>query len=86
MEWVLIIEAIFKLLEQCQEKRSRAEIEAGLKDPGMIERWAIRKIVRKEMGLRGLKLWAAVDEGMEELRSLDAEDIEQLMAGVPAQE
>jgi len=79
MEWILIIEAIFKLIEQCQEKRSREEIEAGLKEPGVVERWAIRKLVRDKWGLRGKELWAKVDEGMEELRSLDAEDVAELM-------
>ncbi len=84
MEWILIIEAIFKMIQECQDNRSRRDIEAGMNNPGVRERWAIRKVVRKEWNLRGRKLWEKVDEGMDELRDLDVEDIQVLMSSVPS--
>lgn len=80
MDWVMIITAIIAAIQQCQQDRD--DIEAGLNNPGLRERWSIRKIVRKEWGLRGRDLWAKVDEGMDELRDLDSDDIAQLMAAV----
>ncbi len=78
MEWVLLIEKIIELIQKCRENRSRAEIEGGLKRPGIMERWALRAILR-EKGLRGRELRAKVAEGIEELKSLDSDDIKELM-------
>ena len=86
MEWILIIEAIFKLIEQCQEKRSREEIEARLKEPGRLEQWALRQIIRQELGLRGKDLRAKVDEGMTELREWDEDDIAAFMVAIPVKD
>lgn len=79
MEWVLLIEKILELIQRCRENRSRAEIEAGLKRPGRLERWALRRVLRKETSFRGRALRDKIDEGIQELRSLDADDIEYLM-------
>jgi len=79
MEWVLLIEKIIELIQKCRENRSRAEIEGGLKRPGIMERWALRAILREETGLRGRALRAKVNEGIEELKSLDSDDIQELM-------
>lgn len=79
MEWVLLIEKILELIQKCRENRSRSEIEAGLRRPGRLERWALRAILRKEKGFRGTELRAKVAEGIEELKLLDGEDIQWLM-------
>lgn len=79
MEWILLIEKIIELIQKCRENRSRAEIEGGLKRPGRVERWALRRVLKQETNLRGRALRDKVDEGIDELRSLDADDIEFLM-------
>ncbi|KKN77722.1 hypothetical protein LCGC14_0356960 [marine sediment metagenome] len=86
MEWIMIITAIIEAIQECQENRDRDDIEAGLNKPGPRERWAIRRILIQEKGLRGKKLWRKVDEGMNELRALDSEDIQRVMASVPMPE
>jgi hypothetical protein len=79
MEWILLIEKIIELIQKCRENRSRSEIEGGLKRPGRLERWALRRVLKQETNLRGRVLRDKVDEGIDELRSLDADDIEFLM-------
>lgn len=84
MEWFILLMPLFqKWIENCQKKRSRSKIEAGLSNPGIMERWAIRAVIKKEMGLRGRELRAKVNEGMAELRSADEEDIQEFMAKIP---
>lgn len=84
MEWfILLMPMIIQLIEQCQEDRSREDIEAGLNHPGTLEKWAMRKILRQE-GYRRRELWRRVNQGMAELKAADREDIAALMADVPS--
>lgn len=64
MDWMLIITMLFDFLRECMENRSRDDIEAGIRDPGAAETFALRYILRKEFGLRGKKLRKAVREGV----------------------
>ncbi len=74
----MIITAIIEAIQACQEQRDRADIEAGLNNPGLLERFALRAILRKK-GYRGRKLVQKVREGMEELRSLEPDEVSALM-------
>ena len=61
MPWALLIEMAFEfMMENCDQKRDRAAIEAGLNDPGPQEAIAIRRVMRRyfrdEKGLRRKKL------------------------------
>lgn len=64
MDWMLIITMLFDFLAECMENRSRDDIEAGIRNPGMAETFALRYVLRKEFGLRRKKLRQAVREGL----------------------
>ncbi len=84
MEWfIILMPMIMQMIEQCQESRDREDIEAGLNNPGVREKWAMRKVLRDE-GYRGKELWNRVRQGMTELRAADRDDVAALMADVPA--
>ena len=78
MPWMLIFEMVIEMIMKCQETRRRADIEAGLLDPGVQEIGALRFILRKQ-GLRGRKLRDAVNEGLAWAKS-QPEAIYDLMA------
>ncbi len=79
MDFFLWAIKIIEMIRECRENQSRAEIERGLSNPGFLQKWAIRKLVRQNTKLRGRALWAKVREGMDELRDLDSDDIKELM-------
>jgi len=81
MEWVLLIEMIIKMIQECQENRSSHDIEAGLNNPGILEYFACKRIVRKEMGLRGKALRQKAREGMGELQKLKPAEVQLLVSG-----
>jgi hypothetical protein len=82
MGWFAIFEAVLDLIERCQEKRDPAEIEAGLNNPGILEKLSLRAVIKKELGLSGKKLRKKVKQGMAELRDLDPSDIREIMEEV----
>ena len=64
MDWMLVITMLFDFLAECMKNRSRDDIEAGIRDPGMAETFALRYILRKKFGLRGKELRKAVHGGI----------------------
>ncbi|KKM59943.1 hypothetical protein LCGC14_1546840 [marine sediment metagenome] len=85
MEWFILLMPLFqKWIENCQKRRSRSKIQNGLNNPGIMERWALRSVIREELGLSGRELREKVREGMTELRSASEDDVQELMDGVPA--
>ena len=81
MEWILMIEAIFKMIQECMEDRSNQDIVAGMKNPGPLEYFACKRIVRRETGLRGRALRRKAREGMKELQALEPAEVEMLVSG-----
>lgn len=84
MEWILIIQQIITMIQDCQKNRTAAAIEAGMNNPGLQEWWAIRSILKNEPhNLSGRDLRGKTREGMDELRSLEPEDVADIMAMIP---
>lgn len=81
MEWVLLIEMIIKAIQKCRESRTEGAVIAGLNDPGVLEYFAIKRIVRREWGLRGKALRRKAREGMRELQALKPKEIALLVSG-----
>lgn len=81
MEWVLLIEMIIKMIQECRENRTDPEIVAGLNDPGRLEYFACKRIVRRELGLRGKALRRKAREGVTELRKLTPGEVALLVSG-----
>lgn len=79
MGWILFIERLIAAIQECREERSIESIEAGLNNPKFLERFVLRSMLKKD-GLRGHALRDKVREGMAELRDLDPEDIQELVA------
>lgn len=85
MNWIPIIMEIIKAIQECQENRATAAIEASMNDPGLQEWWALRKILKSEPhNLKGHALREATREGMDELRAMEPEDVADIMAMIPA--
>jgi hypothetical protein len=80
VSWEILIPLILEIIRDCVENRDRASVEARLNKPGVREAWALRKLLRKEEGLRGQELHATVREGMDYLADMDAEEIGALVA------
>jgi len=64
MDWMLIVTLLFEFLQDCMVNRSRAEIMAGVRNPGARETFALRFILWKTFHLRGEALRDAVQEGL----------------------
>ena len=75
MDWAALIAMIIKVITECMENRDRVTVERQLAHPGFGEAWALRKILRKETGLRGRALYRKIREGMAYLDDMDAEEI-----------
>lgn len=83
---VLLLEnlpAILALFENCSKRDGAKTVYDRLRNPGMIERWALRQTLQAQ-GLRGRDLREAVEAGMDWLRKADEDDIRELLkdAGV----
>lgn len=84
MEWVLIIEMVMAMIQQCQENRDRDDIERGLNKPGVVERLALIHVLRNgEFEYRGRKLKKKTRKYFKRLKNSSKEDIATLMARVP---
>ncbi len=81
MEWVLLIEMIIKMIQECRENRTPEAIAAGMNDPGLLEYFACRRAVRRQLGLRGAPLRRKAREGIQELQALTAAEVEMLVSG-----
>ena len=68
MPWELIIPIVIDLIKGCMEDTDKASVTAALQSPGLRERWAFRKAIVQQTGVRGRALRDAVSEGMEMLR------------------
>ncbi len=79
MEWVAIADMIFKMIQQCQENRSREAIVAGMISPGPREVLALRRILKGE-GHRRKELKKLVAEGIQYLVSMSAVEVEEMVA------
>jgi len=47
MEWVAIVMAIIKAIQECREDQKPAEIVDGLLAPGRLEKFVVRREVRR---------------------------------------
>ena len=83
MEWALIIEMIIEAIMECRENRDRADVEAGLRNPGLRETIAMRRALRSE-GFHGRDLREAMNEGVATLREMPPAEITALMDAVEA--
>ena len=83
MNWIALFEMILRMIEQCQENRSRRDIERGMNNPGAREYLAAKAIIKKEWGLKGKKLRKKAREAVDELRSLSKGEVREIMAAVP---
>lgn len=89
MEWILMIQEVIKMIQECLEKRREPDIVAGMNDPGRLEYFACKQIARKKMpweGKRRGKKWRAkvrevAKEGMAELQALEPAEVELLVSG-----
>ena len=81
MEWIMLIEMIIKFIQECQENRSKEAIVAGMQSPGPLEYFACKRLLRRELGLRGKALRNKAKEGMAELRNLSRKEVELLVSG-----
>lgn len=89
MEWILMIQAVIKMIQECMEDRTEPEIIAGMNDPGRPEYFACKQIARKEMpwkGKRRGKKWRkkvreVAKEGVVELQALEPAEVEMLVSG-----
>ena len=81
MEWVLLIEMIIKAIQECREARTDPDILAGLNNPGPLEYFAAKRIIRREWRLRGKKLRKKARQAIVELQSLNPAEVEMLMSG-----
>ncbi len=79
MGWESLIFQLFAALIECIQDRRRESVEAGLRDPGLREAIALRRVLKKEEGLRGRALHVKVREGMDYLRDMDGEEISALV-------
>jgi len=84
MDWIMILTMLMEMLQKCQENRTPEAIEAGLNNPGIRERLALRAAIKEKLGLRGSALREKVAEGMDELRGIGPEGVSDLMAEVAA--
>jgi len=80
MEWMLIFQALIEAIAKCIDernprRRSRAQVEAGLLNPGLLEAACLRQILKDQFGLRGRELRRRGREGIEVLKSLPKEHI-----------
>ena len=64
MDWLPIVAMLLEFLQDCMANRNRAEIMAGVRNPGPRETFALWYILRKECKLRGKELRDAVQEGL----------------------
>ena len=64
-DWMIAFTMLLEFLQECMENRSRADIEAGIRNPGLREVMALRYVLRRKFGLRGRELRDAVKEGVE---------------------
>ncbi len=84
MEILILFMPIFiKWIEKCQEDRNRNDIEAGLNNPGLRERFGIWLVFRRNTELRRKALRLEVEDAMAGLRDMEPEDIQAFMAAVP---
>ena len=67
MDWSVIIAIVLDLLKDCFDDNDPAALTKRLQNPGIPERWAMRRALI-EHGIRGKALRDAVKEGMEMLR------------------
>jgi len=81
MEWVMLIEMIIKAIQECRENRSDNDIVAGLNSPGVLEYFACKRILKRELGLRGKKLRRKAREGIAELSKLEPAEVQMLVSG-----
>ena len=80
MEWVAIVQMIIKMIAECREDRSSEEIMRGLGRPGLVERLALRSVLRDDCGLEGRDLWKTTREGMQKLKQAKPTQLSALMA------
>ena len=83
--FALILPIILEFLVECRETRSRADIEAGLRDPGLREVIACRRAIRAETKLRRRPLREAVSDCMRRLKDLPSAAITAAMDEVEAE-
>jgi len=79
MDWMAIFTMVIEAIMACMETRSRADIEAGLRNPGALDTLTLRRIIRQETGLRFRKLNDAVAEGLAYGKSMPSEAIAEMM-------
>ena len=79
MDWTVIILGLFEAIRQCiADRQNRDIVERRLATPGLREAGAIRRVLRKE-GLRGGDLHNATQDAMDELQSMTAVEVEELV-------
>ena len=84
MDWSVIIEMFLDAIMESLENRSPREIAARLKKPGGWEWVRLRRLLVKELGLKGRALRDACKECMAELKSLPGSEIDALVADAAA--
>ena len=77
--WIPIIALVIEAIVECLKNRKREDIVAGLMNPGLRETWALRRILRKEEGLRGQELREKVWEGLQFLSEMPSGEVEEMM-------
>ncbi len=84
MDWMIIITMVIEMIMESLENRSPELIADRLKKPRGREALVLRRILVKEFGLRGRALRDACREGMDELKSAPACEIDDLVADAVA--
>ncbi len=79
MDWITLIPLFFQALIECIQSRNRADVAEGLINPGAREVWAIRRVLRRETGVKGRDLAAATREALCCLREMTPAEIEDAM-------
>jgi hypothetical protein len=81
--WDIIIDAVITLVTMCLEKdATEADIRARLTNPGIRERWALRRVILRKTDLRGRALHEAINEGMEMLKTDGEHLAEEILSAV----
>jgi len=75
MDWLAIFTMVIEAIMACMETRSRADIQAGLRNPGVLETLTLRRIIRKETGLKRRALDDAVAEGLAYARTMPSSEV-----------
>jgi len=86
MEWIMLIEMIIKMIQECREDRDRDDIEKRLRNPGILEAWALRKALKENTELRGRALAEEVRASMDYLADMDNAEIGAFLDTIPGME